>query len=613
MNFIVRNKKYTLAGVAVAGFMTIQPMFGSTTAHAADPHIHPIGSARTSPVSRNQTPQGKNKNKVQYSGRIVVQLKNSQNSDNTISDVVQVVNKKHGHDLSVHKKLDSSKLATYVVNGATALNAPAVAAQLQNDSNVKSAVPDIVLHAEGTATDPYYSTYQWNLMDGVGGSNVDQAWDNSTGSGKTVAVLDTGIVNQEDLTGQIVAGYDFISNAQQANDGTARDNDPTDPGDATSANYCAANTAATSSSWHGTFVAGEIAAARNNGKGIAGVAPNSKVEPLRVLGRCGGSMSDIADAVTWASGGTVAGVPANNHKADVINLSLGGAGSCYAYLQDAINGAVSRGVPVVVSAGNESQDAGNDAPANCNNVITVGASTKQGTAATYSNWGAKVALSAPGGDAANPIVSTWNYGTAKPVADTNDYGAMIGTSMAAPHVSGTIADMKAVYPGITVSQIASDLEKTTKKFQTTPAHTMGTGILNSQAAVALAKSQNPANSTKAPSMPSVPSTTPTKPATPPVSSTTQNPVAVNDIFNFSKDSGTGVFMYPLSNDKTTASITSVSYSTLPCTNDVCIKQLSNNSLVMYKKSSYTGSFSFNYTFTQTDGKTATAKDTITVS
>ena len=106
------------------------------------------------------------------------------------------------------------------------------------------------------------------------------------------------------------------------------------------------------SSWHGTHVAGTIAALSDNGSGVAGVAPNAKVEPLRALGKCGGYLSDIIDAITWGSGGTVAGIPANANPAEVLNMSLGGGGTCGVALQSAIDAAVGRGTTIVVAAGN---------------------------------------------------------------------------------------------------------------------------------------------------------------------------------------------------------------------------------------------------------------------
>ena len=159
----------------------------------------------------------------------------------------------------------------------------------------------------------------------------------------------------------------------------------------------------------------------NNATGMAGVAHNARVLPVRVLGRCGGLTSDIADAIVWASGGTVAGVPANANPAEVINLSLGGSGACPAVYQDAINGAVSRGTTVVVAAGNSSANAANFRPANCPNVISVGATRVNGGITSYSTWGAPVDLSAPGGGGSvdgnpNGVWQNWYNGLTTPTS-----------------------------------------------------------------------------------------------------------------------------------------------------------------------------------------------------
>lgn len=164
------------------------------------------------------------------------------------------------------------------------------------------------------------------------------AWDVSSGEGVVVAVLDTGYTDHPDLVGNVVPGYDFISYYGQttdeglypdvAGDGDGRDADAHDPGDWTDSSMNAWCGRVSSSSWHGTHVAGTVAAVANNAQDIAGLAYGAKVQPVRVLGHCGGVTSDIADGIIWASGGHVEGVPDNENPAEVLNLSLGGAGSC---------------------------------------------------------------------------------------------------------------------------------------------------------------------------------------------------------------------------------------------------------------------------------------------
>jgi serine protease len=227
-------------------------------------------------------------------------------------------------------------------------------------------------------------------------------------------------------------------------------------------------------------VAGTIAALTNNGAGVAGVAYGAKIVPARVLGKCGGYTSDIADAMIWASGGTVSGVPANANKARVLNLSLGGSGACDTTTQSAINSARSRGAVVVVAAGNSNVDAANASPANCAGVIAVAAVGRTGGKASYSNYGAVVDVAAPGGDAGAGILSTLNAGTKAPGAD--NYAYYMGTSMATPHVAGVAALMLSKNPNLTPDDVEAKLKSTARAF---PAACpgCGTGIVDAAAAV----------------------------------------------------------------------------------------------------------------------------------
>ena len=360
-----------------------------------------------------------------------------------------------------------------------------VAAELKaTDPNIAYAEPDRKMYPLMTPNDSSYAS-QWDLYETTGGIRAPAAWDLATGSGVTVAVIDTGIRPHADLSGQIVAGYDIINDTAVSNDGNARDSDPSDPGDWVAANECGSGDPASNSSWHGTHVAGTIAAKTNNSSGIAGIAFNAKIQPVRVLGKCGGYTSDIADGMIWASGGTVSGLPTNATPSRVINMSLGGGGACDTTSQNAINSARSRGTVVVVAAGNENQNASNSNPANCSGVITVAATDRNGARAYYSNYGSIVTLAAPGGDvrssSSNGILSTLNAGTKAPGADS--YAYYQGTSMATPHVAGVVALMLSAKPTATPDQIKAALQSSARAFPGTCSQ-CGSGILDAAAAVA---------------------------------------------------------------------------------------------------------------------------------
>ena len=362
---------------------------------------------------------------------------------------------------------------------------------MARDASIEYAEPDRIMTKKATPTDPMY-TQQWHYFEATGGLRLPAAWDTTTGTGVRVAVIDTGIRAHADLSGQILAGYDFISDAAIANDGGGRDSDASDPGDWTAANECAAGEPASSSSWHGTHVAGTIAAATNNGVGVAGVAYGAKVVPVRVLGKCGGYTSDIADAIIWSSGGAVSGVPTIAARAQVINMSLGGGGACGTTTQNAINSARSRGTVVIVAAGNENMNASNSNPANCAGVVTVAATNRNGARAPYSNYGTVVDVAAPGGDANGYILSTLNAGTQAPGAD--NYAGYQGTSMATPHVAGVAALMLARNSALTPDQIESKLKSTARAFPGT-CTSCGTGIVDAAAAAASATSSTPVGPT----------------------------------------------------------------------------------------------------------------------
>ncbi len=358
-----------------------------------------------------------------------------------------------------------------------------------SDPNVEYAEPDRIMRKVLTPNDTRYNE-QWHYFEANGGLNLPSAWDKSTGTGIVVSVIDTGSRPHADLAANLLPGYDFISDSFIANDGNGRDSDASDPGDWLNAGECGPGDPSSfeSSSWHGTHVAGTIAARTNNSSGVAGVAFGARVVPARVLGKCGGLTSDIADAIVWASGGTVSGVPANANPARVLNISLGGGGSCGATFQNAINSARSRNAVVVVAAGNSNANASNFSPANCSGVVTVAAVGRNGGKASYSNFGATVEVAAPGGGNGGGVLSTLNAGSMGPGADA--FASYQGTSMATPHVAGAVALMLSVNSALTPDQVTSMLQSTARSFPASCSQ-CGAGIVNANAAVDAALGEDP--------------------------------------------------------------------------------------------------------------------------
>ncbi|WP_172806772.1 S8 family serine peptidase [Endozoicomonas arenosclerae] len=367
----------------------------------------------------------------------------------------------------------------------------ALAAEIAQQSNVLYAEPDYMMYPMATPNDTRYNE-QWHYFESAGGINLPAAWDITTGSPSvTVAVIDTGIRAHADLAPNLVSGYDFITDTNVSQDGNGRDSDASDPGDWTPAGACGNGypPSTTSSSWHGTHVAGTISAASNNGTGIAGVSWNTKIQPIRVLGRCGGYTSDIVDGMRWAAGLSVSGVPTNPTPAKVLNLSLGGGSPCSQTYTDAINSVRAAGATIVVAAGNSNQNASGFSPASCDGVITVASNKRDGGRAYYSNYGSVVDVTAPGGETQNPangILSTLNSGSQSPGNDS--YAFYQGTSMAAPHVAGVAALMYSVKSDLTPDQVETTIENTARAFPSVSTRqcstsNCGAGIVDAHAAL----------------------------------------------------------------------------------------------------------------------------------
>ena len=394
-----------------------------------------------------------------------------------------------------------------------AQDADALLAQLSAHPDIAYAVRDVLVQ-HTVVDDPFYEgditlsngqTYrgfQADLYDPRGGVDAPAAWQmGATGKGIVVAVIDTGITTHPDLDANVVpgAGYDFITDAfVSGRESDGRQAGGWDTGDWSSTAPWLGQCARRNSSWHGTHVAGTIAAVTNNGVGIAGMAYEAKLLPMRVLGHCGGWLTDVADAITWASGGSVEGIPDNATPAEVLNLSLGASSSCPVYMQSAIDDAVARGTTIVVAAGNENRDSANAAPANCRNVIVVAANGLTGKRARYSNYGLGITVAAPGGgqivnDASSGatwiphgfIWSTGNTGATEPLAPT--IIGYTGTSMAAPHVAAIVAMMQAAAPAPhTPETIGSLLAGSARAFPQVPDRALGAGVADAGRAVAAA-------------------------------------------------------------------------------------------------------------------------------
>ncbi len=371
-------------------------------------------------------------------------------------------------------------------------DAEALVARLARNKDVEFAQVDRRRRPLLVPNDTFFAQ-QTYLQNSPGGISAIAAWDTTTGSPSTiVAVVDSGYRPHADLAGRILPGYDFITDPKVANDGDGRDADASDPGDWVSAADLSdpdfKDCAQSASSWHGTSVTGIVAADANNGQYVAGIDWAAKILPVRVLGKCGGFDSDILDGIAWAAGLPVPGVPANPYPAQVINLSFGGTDPCPAGYSSVFDQALAHGVTraIIAAAGNDNADVSGEAPANCPQVIAVAATTRSGSLAGYSNYGAGIALSAPGGNGADTIYVLSNTGATVPASDT--YSAEAGTSFAAPIVAGVASLALGVAPNLTAAQVRAVLTSSAKPFPPGTCNTSicGAGIVAADAAVGAA-------------------------------------------------------------------------------------------------------------------------------
>ena len=393
---------------------------------------------------------------------------------------------------------------------AQGMTSEALAARLGQEADIEYAVPDGRMQHTVSPNDSLYVTGppvgvssggpasgQWYLRaptsDVQSGIDIEGAWSVSFGASEiVVAVLDTGVIfDHPDLKpvsqgGNLLQGFDMISDVTTANDGNGRDADASDPGDWVSqsevATICNNKCAPSDSSWHGTQTSGLIAAATDNQTGIAGVGRHIRLLPVRVLGKGGGFDSDIIAGMRWAAGITVPGVAPNSTPARVLNLSLGiDNTACSAAYVSAINEITALDVIVVVAAGNGTGHAVS-APANCPGVLGIAGLRHVGSKVGFSDLGPEIALSAPGGNCVNtasnlpclfPILTLVNTGKTAPIPAsaggdiyTDAFDPSLGTSFSAPLVAGTTALLLSAKPSLTVAQVRSVLQQTARQFPT---------------------------------------------------------------------------------------------------------------------------------------------------
>ncbi len=392
--------------------------------------------------------------------------------------------KRTGLTLELRREISPSMIAT---TSDAAVSASEALQRLRADPEVEFAVPDRRRYALATnPNDPLFSG-QWYLKSTeVSAVNAIGAWDRELGaSGVVIAVLDTGVLyDHPDLGrtqngGKLLPGFDFISGTASANDGDGRDADASDPGDwvndSDKTNSALADCDVTGSSWHGTRVAGMIGALTNNASGVAGLDWNSRILPVRVLGKCGGIDSDILAGMRWAAGIHVNGVADNPNPARILNMSLGATSACEQSYRQVIQELTALKVLVVIAAGNEGTMV--SSPANCDGVAAVAAIRHAGSKVGFSNLGPEVTIAAPGGNCVNinggpclfSLDTTSNSGTTVPAAHTftDQLNSNLGTSFSTPIVSGIAALMLSRNNNLSTPQMLARLREGARTFPTT--------------------------------------------------------------------------------------------------------------------------------------------------
>lgn len=452
----------------------------------------------TTPANRTSSPF------AEPTGRLIIKYRIDEDTSSGLAALQGNEKRTDSTDRRRWRKTKGLKLARKIsrekelVSASSGSDVTALHQQAQiiaSSHEVVSASVEYRRYALAQPNDPLYrdSTNpgnQFYMYEGDFSMRAPGAWDITTGSSTSViAIVDTGALpNHPDLQDRGITGlgYDFVSaegpaDFTAANDGDGRDADPTDPGD-----HCNSNT----SSWHGTGVASVAAGNSNNAEGIAGVDWNARLLHARALGRCGGTDADIIDAIRWSAGLNVAGIPINTTPATVVNLSIGGPTECTPAWQDVIDELNELGIPFVIAAGNESNNALRSSPANCSDVITVGSSTPGGSIDSgFSNYGLKVTIAAPGRD----IVMATNNGALKSDENDHSYQLETGSSFSAALVSGAISLMQSVNSDLSPTQVRSLLQNSASDFATDgecSTYYCGSGILNLSRALSMARDGN---------------------------------------------------------------------------------------------------------------------------
>lgn len=471
----------TLTSLSLAALTLAASLTASPTANAAEATLTPGANASTLSVfasgtdSASQAAQA-HPQVLEETDQLIVTPATAEISTETVQDIVAetVADTDAVEDTS--EQVQGKEISELGENGVVVVNIAQsidksqqeqLINELEADPAIEKVEPDYVVK-NATAALPSTAANNepaWNTLWAIRHIKAHQAWPTATGKGVIIGIADTGShIDQSEV--KTVPGYDFVG-TDYSRDGDGWDSNPLDDG---------TWTWNTRSSWHGPHVAG-TAAASINGVGVAGVAPEARVQHAKVLGiGTDNYLSGIASGYLWLGGIPVSGAPTNTTPSAVVNASMAWpSATCPSALQSAITQLKNKGIPTVVAAGNAGANAWSYSPANCYGAIVVGSSSTSNTHVSYSNYGTALDIYAPGGASDGYIYSQFNTGATTPSTGSWAYNA--GTSMAAPHVTGTIALMKEKNPKLGVEQIRTILTSTA---------TTGVGgikVLNTAAAV----------------------------------------------------------------------------------------------------------------------------------